>query len=145
MNRLDLTIARRSAPTGLGVEYMDFVIDDTPLRQLFSEFDHVSCIARFPVKDECIKAASWLLPGSTDYGTWRCSMYVCGECGDPECGEVSVCVTVSPNTISWHSFAFDTALDGQIDEFDDVGPFEFDRAAYSRCIERGIVWLRGGS
>jgi hypothetical protein len=68
-------------------------------------------------------------------GSHRVALFVCPECGDLACGAITVLVSRNDLVVQWSDFAYDNGYEART-ELTDVGPFEFEWAAYLRVIRR---------
>jgi len=68
----------------------------------------------------------------------RTAMYVCAECGDLGCGAVTAVVEVGSCEVVWRDFGYQNDYEpfAQDAVLRGVGPFTFDRAAYSAVLSQ---------
>ena len=68
----------------------------------------------------------------------RTALYVCAECGDVSCGGVTVNVRIEGDEVAWYDFGYQNdyePFDAAEAVFSEVGPFRFDRTAYTALLE----------
>jgi len=127
--------------------YLDFVIDGVSLAERFTSagFDLVGVFSKTWVP-EANEAAlrRLLLEEASDFPNGRCSVFVCGECGDLACGAVSVHVSASNSTVIWKDFGFQNSHESEIrfEKLSDLGPFQFDIESYRRRLSGAVTLLR---
>jgi hypothetical protein len=65
-------------------------------------------------------------------------LYVCPECGDLDCGAVSLVVERGPAVVIWRDFAFQSTREGgaQRAGLEGVGPFVFAGREYHDLLVR---------
>ena len=68
--------------------------------------------------------------------TGRTALYVCPECGDIGCGAITAKIVENDKTIIWKDFGYENDYsEPSLTEYEQVGPFEFDKAAYRQMLE----------
>lgn len=138
MNSLRLNWKRRDGGGGKTErDYLDFVIDDVSLSEKFG--DSISCLG-WTVSIENEKAVRrLLLEKPSDLPNNRRSLYICPECGDLGCGAVSIVVEQNGDQITWRDFAYqNNYLDPLIEEYQDLGPFVFDKTDYEKVLKSAL-------
>jgi len=138
MNSLQLKWKRREGGGGKTQrDYLDFVIDDVSLSEKFG--DNISCFG-WTVPSENEKAVRrLLLEEPADFPNNRRSLYVCAECGDLGCGAVSLIIEKIGDQITWRDFAYqNNYLDDLIKEYQDLGPFVFDKTDYEKVLKSAL-------
>ena len=125
-------------------DFLDFVVDGQSLFDVVGrKLDSVSCLAWFPAIDESVRQAErLLLRQPAELADGRRSLYVCGECGDLGCGAITVVVQEDGDKIVWSEFGRQNDRDEELDRFDDVGPFVFNKNQYVQILEEGIRKLK---
>jgi hypothetical protein len=71
----------------------------------------------------------------------RTILYVCPECGDLECGVVSMKMEATEETIIWKDFGIETNLEGLVEAWE-LLDIEFDKKAYLTSFENLEILLR---
>lgn len=68
----------------------------------------------------------------------RTSFYVCPECGDIGCGSITAKIEIKEKSVVWKDFSFENDSDEPFDlnQYKEIGPFEFDKTAYTNTIEK---------
>lgn len=119
-------------------DFLDFIVDGRPLSE--SVGDQVSCLGWFVPEENARAARRLLLEEPADLPNNRRTLYVCPECGDLGCGAVSLVVERAGDKIIWRDFGYENDYEGIVhaEEFEEVGPFTFDRAAYGQAIRQVI-------
>jgi len=84
------------------------------------------------------------VPGDAPEG--RVAVYVCAECGELNCGAVTVEVRRSEETVQWLSWGYENGYDGTVHpaEIDGQDELTFDVVAYREVLLRGLDALRQG-
>ena len=117
---------------------LDFIVDGRPLSELAG--DQVSCLGWFVPEENAQAARRLLLEEPADLPNNRRTLYVCPECGDIGCGAVSLVVERAGDKIIWRDFGYENGYEGVIhaEDFEGVGPFTFDCAAYKRVVMQAL-------
>jgi hypothetical protein len=119
-------------------DFLDFIVDGRPLSE--SVGDQVSCLGWLAPEENTRAARRLLLEEPADLPNNRRTLYVCAECGDVGCGVVSVVVERDGDKVVWRDFGYENDYEGVVhaEDFEGVGPFTFDRAAYGRAIRQAL-------
>ncbi len=144
MSELELQPKERKGGGGkTGRAFLDFVVDGQSLYELVGyQFDAVSCLAQWSNMEETHKALNrLLLTEQADFPNNRRSLYVCGECGGFDCGAVSIIIEEQQEAITWHSFGHERSWEENLEEFEDIGPFVFNKAQYVVALEAAVKTL----
>jgi hypothetical protein len=64
----------------------------------------------------------------------RVALFICPECGDFTCGAITALVSPTASGVLWSALAYENGYDTATEL--GLGPFEFERAAYSSEMER---------
>lgn len=120
--------------------------NDSLYQKLGHPFDLVSCLANWPTKAEFHKSLNrLLLLEEADFLNDRRSLFVCGECGDLGCGAISIVVEESATTFSWRGFGHERSWDNDIEMFNEVGVFVFDKTQYLETLQAAHNYFRDTS
>lgn len=129
-------IERRGDSQHRAMRFIDFIVDGSPLSSRMG--DRVTSFGwgALPLQLEAVDRL--LGRCAPDLPSKRVALYVCAECGDLGCGAVGVVVERTAGTVVWRSFAYENNYDGltHLEEYDDVGPFEFAEPEYSDIISK---------
>jgi hypothetical protein len=116
--------------------FVDFVVNGVSLYEVVGrDRDLVSLIWAEPTDSTGLATAVQRLlasePGDASDG--RVSLFICPECGDLGCGAITVRIDTTPGSIVWRDFGYENNYQSEIDRaaFASLGPFIFDRQAYS--------------
>jgi hypothetical protein len=124
--------------------FLDFVIDGQSLAEL-TRYDLVSVLCREWAPDEREKSIRRLLGNEApDFPDDRRSLLVCAECGDIECGAVSIVLQLSDKTALWQDFGYQNNYEPEIGgtHLKNLGPFEFDLSDYKSKLIRGLDMMK---
>lgn len=66
----------------------------------------------------------------------RVPIYICPECGDLGCGAVTARIDEEADSYIWSNFAFENNYEGTIELYSEVGPFSFNKVAYSKILKK---------
>ena len=131
-----------------GRVYADFVIDGEPLSTYaHRRGDLISSLGWGVREAQDATVARLLLEAPAPLPGDRVPLYLCPECGDIQCGGVTVCIKREDDIIVWREFAYETGLDIDAPGLDQkhrntLGPFRFASAKYEPVI--GIGYGLGG-
>ena len=114
--------------------YIDFVVSGKSLAEVFETIE-LDLIGNFGWttnrKYEREQISEFVLDREPALATNRSMFYVCAECGDIGCGAITARITERGNQIIWSDFAYeDGAEDYDLSEYEDVGPFVFEKTQY---------------
>jgi len=124
--------------------YLDFMIDGESLTKL-ARYDLVSVLCREWVPSEREKSVRRLLREEpADFPEGRRSLLVCGECGDIDCGAVSIIIDFSDGRAVWRDFGYQNTYEPHIhrDYLGRLGPFEFDFDEYKTKLIHALDMLK---
>jgi hypothetical protein len=143
MSRLELKLAERRN----GRKYLDFVVDGESLfERIGHQFDTVSCLTLWPVVEETHKSLNrLLLVEEADFPGDRRALYVCGECGGLDCGAVSIVIEEDKDTVTWREFGYENSWDDNVEKFEEIGPFVFQKEQYTKTLKVSIATLQHAS
>jgi len=135
MHTLELKWKKREGGGGKTErDYLDFVIDDVSLSEKFGDF--ISCLGWSLQNEKNVRCL--LLKEPADFTNNRRSLYVCPECGDLGCGAVSIVIEQTGNQIIWRNFAFEYSYSDDLTEYQNLGPFIFDKADYEKVLKSAL-------
>jgi hypothetical protein len=121
----------------------DFVVDGQPLSRVIRA-DVAGALGWGDAAWEASIADKLLRRTDPDLPPDRIALYVCPECGDLSCGALTAAVAAEDDTIVWHNFRWERDWEGAPDDGPlALGPFRFDRGAYTRLLQM-VVGLRPG-
>lgn len=126
-------------------EYLDFVVDGKPLRELVlrrvvdvdEANDYASLlVTNWPVDLIADHVRMLLGEAPSQLADGRVPLYVCAECGGLGCGTITVVIERANDTVTWRDFGWQTDYDPFVDgdPFADVGPFQFAREPYETAF-----------
>ena len=119
-------------------DYLDFVVDGRSLRDRLPPGDTVTALGWSMVERDDIDRL--LLRAAPELPTGRVAIYVCPECGDIGCGAVTIEIAETADAFVWSNFAWEVDYDDEIvQRYEGVGPFEFEKAAYSSVLNERIA------
>lgn len=115
--------------------FLDVLVSRQSLWQLLGKpKDMVSAFC--PDFDISGSITSFLLEADNESPGTRRALFICPECGDFECGAITVVVERSDDRIVWRDFGYENGYEPPIfDRYKEVGPFEFDREYYCAALK----------
>ncbi|HEV8199268.1 MAG TPA: hypothetical protein VGS03_04540 [Candidatus Polarisedimenticolia bacterium] len=119
--------------------YADFLIDETPLRNMFGS-GLIGALG-WGVPEYEVQLVNQLLLRA-DPPRSRQMLLVCPECGDLGCGAITADVSLSAGLFVWSQFGFENDYDPNMSEFDSyrsVGPFAFEAGPYEAVLRGALV------
>lgn len=132
MNKLSLEWkTRKGSENRTERRFLDFVIDGNPFSEKVG--DLVTEIASFKFGGEtAIKRL--LLEEESDFPNNRRSLYVCSECGDLDCGAISIIIEKREDNIVWKDFGFQNGYSDDLSIYENFGPFVFNENEYREIL-----------
>lgn len=151
-NRLSLVPREASRVSVVGsrevrttVPFLDFVIDDVPLRTMAQGAghgsDYVTPLCRAWVTSEVAKAVDLLRRGTSDQRE-RADMLVCVVCGDRDCGAVLTDVSVGEELVTWSNWRW-TDYETPGETITQLPVFRFERREYQDLLATAPATLSG--
>jgi hypothetical protein len=126
--------------------FLDFLVNRVSLwERLGKSHDMVSVLCRDFVESETSKAVDrLLLKSEADLPNDRRSLFVCSECGELGCGAITVAVTRAVDTVIWSDFGYENNYEARVslDEYKDLGPFEFEFHRYETALLGAVGQLK---
>ena len=119
--------------------FLDFFIDNVPLRETL-ETTNITALGWLGQPSHEQAVGRLLRKESADLPGDRRSLYVCPECAELGCGAVSVVIERSEGKIVWRDFGYQNNYmpDVDLENYQDVGPFEFDLSDYYQVISSAL-------
>ena len=114
-------------------EYYDFIISGQSLRKILNieNADFISPFGWGANKDYNRHLLNvFRLKEKSELTSGRIMLYVCPECGDIDCGAITVKIKDFGDRIIWSDFGFETNYGGQSESYDQIEPIEFNRSDY---------------
>ncbi|WFU69580.1 hypothetical protein [Bradyrhizobium sp. CB2312] len=130
-------------PQKLERHSFDFVVNGLSLFEATRavEFDMCGSLSNPQFEREIArrvnKRTSAMLTSDVPAGGHRVALFVCPECGGFACGAITAHVSRTARGVQWSAFAYENGSDAASQL--DLGPFEFEWAAYLSEIERSKV------
>lgn len=122
--------------TGKDGHYYDFIISGKSLREYLGLKDYQSAtpLNSWFIKMYMIQSLKeFRLQNKTELPGNRLHLYVCADCGEIDCGAVTVEIIDKGDRIVWTKFANQSDKD-EIGELFDVEDLEFDRENYFKAF-----------
>jgi hypothetical protein len=139
LNSLSLAQASRRGGGGRTERtFLDLVVDGQSLFEEFRArgFDVISCLGWGPPAWQAEAVERLLRKRPPDLPNERTSLFICPECGDLDCGAISITLRRDQDAVVWEDFAFENTYDPELrrDKLTDLGPFRFDARAYYQVL-----------
>ena len=128
-------------------EYLDFIVNDQSLYDLFAPGDFIGCLGWGKADIEAKLIAGLMLYKPSELKTGRYMLYVCAECGDIGCGAVTVQIEKTKDAIIWKNFRFENdydEFDSAYDAYKSIGPFRFNKTEYWQILNDRLSNLEVG-
>ena len=120
------------------VHYLDYVISGKFLGDSLNikKLDKVSPFGDTVHKNYQIQLLDALtLNKKSELKSGRTVLYVCPECGDIECGAVTISIEENADNIIWKEFGLESNLDGIMEEFQQLELIEFEKKSYLKAFQ----------
>lgn len=117
--------------------YLDFDIDERPLRAWFDDTTHVITALNRPwlgTLDESIAELTGRRPDPS-LPAGRIAILRCAHCGDIGCGALTCQLDVTEDTVAWSRFAWENGYDNTPLPQRSGPTFMFDRQAYMSTLD----------
>lgn len=124
-------------------DFLNFLVDGHSLHDSVGARDRVTSLGGwFPNRlFEAVYLRGLLLLHPPYLESERYELYVCPLCGDVGCGSITADIQSDGHRVIWRDFAyevnywFDDPSEMLIrDDYNHIGPFEFDRAQYEEAL-----------
>jgi hypothetical protein len=128
-------------------DYLDFEVNGQSLLDLLPANDQVGVLGWGHAEIERQAVAQLLLREPSELLSERVSLYVCPECGDLDCGTVSVKIEKTADAFVWSDFAWEVTYeleaedDGVVERYESLGPFEFQKTEYWSVLNERLAEL----
>jgi hypothetical protein len=126
--------------------FLDLVVNRVSLwERLGKPHDMVSVLCADFVESETLNAVNGLLLKSeSDLPNGRRLLFVCAECGDLGCGAITISVRRAAESVVWSDFGYENNYEAgvSLDDYKDVGPFEFEFHQYESALLDAVAQLR---
>jgi hypothetical protein len=141
------TLALAPSPPGER-EFLDFVVNGRPFFELLGGYENKSdLVTIFRAHGRWLTADAnaeyrAMFEGRADrqHPSGRVPLYVCPMDADLQCGVVAARIRITTDTVVWSGFAWDDGWPlGEVEELQELGPFEFERVAYMALIESAFT------
>ncbi|MEU9157906.1 oxidoreductase [Streptomyces sp. NPDC048417] len=119
-------------------DFVDFVVDGSPLLFQLSDLDAVSPLASdVPPAIFTAQVRSLLLESDAPLPDDRYVIYGCPECEDLACGAVTAVIERDGDDYVWRDFAWQTDehADLELNGYHGIGPFRFPGPAYREALD----------
>lgn len=119
-------------------EYLDFVVDRRSLLDMLGGLDLAGCFGWGEAEEQQRAAEQLLLRSPSELSPGRVPLYVCPECGDLECGAVTVHVERTNDSFVWSDFAMEGGPDSpptRYSKWQSLGPFAFNKTEYWHVLQ----------
>ena len=137
MNKLSLEWkTRKGGESRTERKFLDFVIDGNHLSEKAG--DYVSGICAFEFGTE-LAVKRLLLEEKADFPANRRSLYVCSECGDLDCGAISIVVEKADNMIIWKDFGYQNGYSDDLSIYEHFGSFSFEEKEYRNVLTSVLI------
>ncbi len=118
-------------------QFWDIIVNDVSLWEVTQRVaaDRISCLWMPDTDRQVVERLLLTAPADLPHG--RRSLYVCAECGAPDCGTISVNIERHGDRIVWRDFADQNDYDGQyfiLDEFAALEGVCFDFETYYKTL-----------
>jgi hypothetical protein len=134
MSNLELVWRTRSGVSGrTRREYLDFVIDGKSLQDLLDPGEMIGCLGWQSSTEEQVLIDQLLLKRPSPIGDDRVPIYICPECGQLDCGAVTVQIQKSKSGIVWSNLGFqkDNSVAVSFDRaYASIAGYTFDKSEY---------------
>ena len=142
---LDIVWTTRSGGGGCTERrFLDFVIDEVPLWSRL-KFDFISPFGWLSPEQHEASINRFLRKAPADLPDGRIALYICPECGELDCGAVTMLVQREADVIVWKDFGVQNNYENVVhrDGLEDIGPFRFDVRQYYELFVRVRRTIQG--
>jgi hypothetical protein len=138
VSTLDLVWTTRAGGGGRTERrFLDFVIDGAALSSLF-DADFISPFGWFDADEQKASIERLLRNSPPDMAHGRTTLYICPECGEPDCGAVTILVEPGDHVVTWKDFGIQNNYEHVVhaEGLENLGPFTFDGRRYHEVFQR---------
>ena len=121
-------------------EFFDFFVDSVSLKSILGaeNADFISPFGWLDKKYERQVIEEFRLKNKPELSSGRTMIYICPECGDIECGAITVKISKLDNKIIWSDFAFESGNKIDHKDFENINEISFDKHAYFHAFDSVI-------
>jgi len=120
-------------------DFQDFIVNGESLSELFAERDLVGVIGSFGKELNSQAANQLLLSEKSNLKSNRIPIYVCSECGDLDCGAITISITKDDKYFTWDSFGYENNYEDKLlEEYKTIGPFNFHKEDYINILRQFV-------
>lgn len=134
-NFLETRLSSRYGEVGLKQEnntvFADLVIDSVSLYQRLKEYDLVPAFGYGNADQQKLITDYYLFKYPFDYRYHRYPIMICPQCGDLDCGYISVAIDKEADIVEWSNFYLE-----HNNLLLNIGPFHFEWDNYKSTIEK---------
>ena len=118
-------------------KYLDFVIDGQSLRDILQPGDLIGCLGWLSsqAEEQLIRQLMLRQPSQLENQSYE--LYICPECGDLECGAITVQIEKTANNFIWKDFQYYNGYNDP-DFLQDIGPFQFNKTEYWQMLNERL-------
>jgi hypothetical protein len=117
--------------------YLDFIISGQSLLDILgvSNLDFVTPLA-LDIHSNYEKELTEIIATKrkSNLESGRVMLYICPECGDFDCGAITVHIEVSDNKIIWKDFAYEDGIEGLVEKYSKIESIEFEVNEYNQAF-----------
>ena len=130
---------RKGSQNKTSVNFQDFCINEKSLLEILPTQDFVGVIGSFKSEFDKEAVSQLLLKEKSELHSGRIPIYVCPECGELECGAITISIEENAETFTWKDFGFENNYDEELlAEYNEVGPFIFSKEEYESALKKFV-------
>jgi len=135
INYLETRLASRygedDSKEGNNTEFADLIIDSVSLFKRLKEYDFVPAFGWGKDEHQQHITDCFLFRYPFEFQYHRYPIFICPQCGDLECGYISVAIDKESDIVEWSNFYLEHKNQPL-----DIGPFHFKWDNYKSVIEK---------
>jgi hypothetical protein len=118
-------------------KYLDFFIDGISLKTILNaaHFDFISPFGWGVREDEKYFIEELRLKRKPELNSGRIRLYVCPECGDINCGAITVKITKLDDMVVWSDFAVEDGTTINRNDFENIASLKFEKHQYYHSFD----------
>ncbi len=140
MDTFNLISVKREGGSGQTSRlFFDYLINGQPLLKQFEGIVEIGGMGSFGEKNDKEFALQLLKRKVSELNSDRVPIYICPECGDLDCGTVTVKISEKEDCFIWSDFGYENNNQEGLSETFRIGTFSFGKEEYQSILSKFLA------